>query len=277
MAKSSHITQHFGGLEISPNGYINAGNNTIQNVKNPNNNKDAVNKEYVNRFNNVGDIKMSIRNSDFSGWLKCDGRSVSRTTYSELFSIISTSFGNVDGNTFNLPDCRGRVIGTLGEGSGLTNRILGTSIGEEKHTLTTNELPQHSHSITDLGHTHNTTDNGHVHTGTTASSGSHTHTSNANGGQGGLGLVTANGSNTETSTDSSAGELNLWTTPYSLTIDSAGSHTHTFTSGSSTTSLSVNSNTTGISVNNAGGGQPLNIIQPTIFLSHVYIYSGIEL
>ena len=45
-----------------------------------------------------------------SGWLLCNGSAVSRTTYSDLFAIISTSYGVGDGaTTFNLPDMRGRV------------------------------------------------------------------------------------------------------------------------------------------------------------------------
>lgn len=45
-----------------------------------------------------------------SGWLKCNGQAVSRTTYSELFAVISTSFGTGDGSTtFNVPDLRETV------------------------------------------------------------------------------------------------------------------------------------------------------------------------
>ena len=46
-----------------------------------------------------------------SGYLECDGSAVSRTTYSDLFSIIGTSFGIGDGSTtFNLPDLRGEFV-----------------------------------------------------------------------------------------------------------------------------------------------------------------------
>lgn len=240
MTASRSVIKTFGGLIIASDGHFDINDNTIRNVKDPVNDKDATNKEYVDRFTHIGDIKMSVHNTDFYGWLKCDGRSLSRTTYADLFAIIGTSFGSADSNSFNLPDCRGRVLGTLGQGSGLTNRNLGSTIGTETHTLTTSEIPSHSHS------------------GTTDSSGAHTHTSNAIGGQGNLGLVAADGSNTATSTDSSAGELNVWTTPAALTINSSGDHTHNFTSG------------------NAGGGSAHNIMQPTIFIGNVFIYSGLE-
>ncbi len=45
------------------------------------------------------------------GWLLCDGRAVSRTTYSKLFDVITTLYGAGDNSTtFNIPDLRGRSI-----------------------------------------------------------------------------------------------------------------------------------------------------------------------
>lgn len=103
----------------------------------------------------VGDLKHSAQNLDHNGWLKCDGRAVSREEYSQLFEIIGTSFGVGDGaNTFNLPDTRGRVLGSIGTGTGLSARTLGQNVGAETHTLTTGEMPSHAHGVTDPGHTH---------------------------------------------------------------------------------------------------------------------------
>jgi microcystin-dependent protein len=46
-----------------------------------------------------------FRLDDPSGFLPCDGRAVSRTTYAGLFAAIGTRFGAGDGETtFNLPD-----------------------------------------------------------------------------------------------------------------------------------------------------------------------------
>jgi microcystin-dependent protein len=163
----------------------------------------------------VGDFKWSVRNSDFSGWVLCDGRSLNRVTYSQLYEVIGTTFGSSSGTTFKVPDCRGKVAGAAGTGSGLTARSLGDVDGSETHTLTVPEMPSHSH------------------------------TTNANGGQNGFGLVTANGYNTVVDTDYSLGELNVWTTPYALTV------------------------------NNTGGGNAFSVMQPTIFLGNVFIYTGV--
>ena len=94
----------------------------------------------------VGDYKHSAQTTNHNGWLLCHGQEISRTTYSELFTIINTNFGNGNGSTtFNLPDFRGRIIGITGQGNGLTNRNLGDKIGEENHQLTIAELPSHNH------------------------------------------------------------------------------------------------------------------------------------
>ncbi len=97
----------------------------------------------------VGDFKYSALPSDHYGWLICDGRAVSRATYSGLFAILGTAFGAGDGSTtFNLPDARGRVAGAIGQGQTptLTQRALGQEIGEETHLQSVGEMPSHSHS-----------------------------------------------------------------------------------------------------------------------------------
>jgi microcystin-dependent protein len=81
------------------------------------------------------------------GFLICNGAAVSRDTYATLFATIGTTYGVGDTTTtFNLPDFRGRASVGAGLGSGLTNRALGTQIGEESHLLTEGELPSHNHT-----------------------------------------------------------------------------------------------------------------------------------
>ncbi len=53
-----------------------------------------------------------------SGFLSCNGASVSRTTYPELFAVIGTEYGNVDADHFNLPDYRGEFLRGWDNGSG---------------------------------------------------------------------------------------------------------------------------------------------------------------
>jgi microcystin-dependent protein len=103
----------------------------------------------------IGDLKHRAAAVIPAGWLLCDGAAKSRATYAALFGVIGTTWGPGDGvSTFNLPDLRGRSLVGNGTGAGLTNRVIGTTGGEENHTLITNELSNHSHTVTDPGHSH---------------------------------------------------------------------------------------------------------------------------
>ena len=84
-----------------------------------------------------------------SGFLLCDGSAISRTTYSELFYVIGTTYGVGDGSTtFNIPLMEGRVV--IGVS---VYYALGTVGGTESVTLTEEELPAHYHTIPSHGHT----------------------------------------------------------------------------------------------------------------------------
>lgn len=89
------------------------------------------------------------------GYLKCDGTAYSRGDYPELFEVLKTFPGNAEtANTFKVPDFRGRL--PYGEKSS----SFGTRGGSETITLSSGNLPAHSHSASthkhDMYHTHGT-------------------------------------------------------------------------------------------------------------------------
>jgi len=67
------------------------------------------------------------------GWIKADGSAISRTTYSELFSVIGTTHGSGDGSsTFNVPDLRGEFIRCFDDGKGVdSGRTINSSQNQD--------------------------------------------------------------------------------------------------------------------------------------------------
>lgn len=99
----------------------------------------------------AGDIKLASSTGTISSeWLECNGQAVSRTTYAALFAAIGTAYGAGDNSTtFNVPDYRDRMLSLAGAA-----RAVGAVGGSDTHTLNTNQLPSHYHTITDPGHKH---------------------------------------------------------------------------------------------------------------------------
>ena len=92
-----------------------------------------------------------------AGYLACDGSAVSRTTYATLYAAIGTTYGAGDGSTtFNLPDLERRaIVGAGGMASTALGNTVGATGGSETHTLTTSEMPRHTHGISGApSHTH---------------------------------------------------------------------------------------------------------------------------
>lgn len=90
----------------------------------------------------IGEIIAFAGSTAPNGWLLCDGSAVSRSTYSELFAVIGTTYGSGDGSTtFNLPDLRDRF--PVGAGNTYS---LNSKGGEATHTLTIDEMPSHTHN-----------------------------------------------------------------------------------------------------------------------------------
>lgn len=103
-------------------------------------------KTTVNTNTPVGSISMFAGSTAPNGWLICDGSAVSRTTYSNLFSVIGITYGSGDGSTtFNVPNLKGKVV--VGYDSSDTSfDTIGETGGEKTHKLTIDEMPSHHHN-----------------------------------------------------------------------------------------------------------------------------------
>jgi microcystin-dependent protein len=79
----------------------------------------------------TGAVFYFAANTEPTGFLKCDGRPVSRTNYSALFAVTGTTYGVGDGDTtFNLPDLRGEFIRGWDDGRGVdASRAFGSAQG----------------------------------------------------------------------------------------------------------------------------------------------------
>lgn len=204
----------------------------------------------------VGDTKMSVIPNDHLGWLKCDGRFMSKDEFYLLFRVIGYSFtASPGGDTFQLPNAAGRVPGVIGTGTDANlstfSIALGDSIGEYNHTLTIAEMPSHNHGVAGGGqgptnnltnvegaHSHTINDPEHTHSYTT-------HVDNDRG-------YTAVTQNNGVLAGSQV--LNTASSTTGISINTNGAHAHT--------------------LNPAGGSNAHNNIQPTIGLGNMFIYSG---
>lgn len=118
----------------------------------PTNPTDAVNKSYVDSFFTGFIYMFGGASAPSGGFLACNGQAVSRTTYAALFAAIGTTWGSGDGSTtFNVPDfTTGFPVGSsnLGGTNRMPNHTVTTATlgGEERHTMTLNELVGHTHT-----------------------------------------------------------------------------------------------------------------------------------
>lgn len=92
----------------------------------------------ISADNIVGSVAFFAFTTAPTGWLKCNGQAISRTTYSTLFAAIGTNYGAGDGSTtFNVPDLRGEFLRGLDDGRGVdSGRGIGTSQLDQMQRLT---------------------------------------------------------------------------------------------------------------------------------------------
>jgi microcystin-dependent protein len=81
------------------------------------------------------------------GNMFCQGQLLAISQYDALYALVGTTFGGDGQTTFGLPDLRGRVPTGIGQGSGLSNVVLGELSGSETRTLTTAQIPAHTHTV----------------------------------------------------------------------------------------------------------------------------------
>ncbi|WP_411849305.1 phage tail protein [Stenotrophomonas sp. LGBM10] len=95
----------------------------------------------------VGEIRMFGFGRTPSGWLPCDGRILPIPDNDVLFTLIGTTYGGNGTTNFALPDLRGRLPMNQGQGPTLSPRVIGQVAGSEQVTLTSPQLPPHTHLL----------------------------------------------------------------------------------------------------------------------------------
>lgn len=80
-------------------------------------------------------------------WAFCNGQTMSIQQNTALFSLLGTSFGGNGVTTFNLPDLRGNVPISFGKDFNNNEYVFGETGGTTNVTLTSTELPAHTHSV----------------------------------------------------------------------------------------------------------------------------------
>lgn len=95
----------------------------------------------------LGEVRAYGFNFAPRGWAMCMGQILSISQNTALFSLLGVNFGGNGQTTFGLPDLQSRVPIGAGQGPGLSDRVLGERGGTENVTLTTAQLPPHSHGV----------------------------------------------------------------------------------------------------------------------------------
>jgi microcystin-dependent protein len=90
----------------------------------------------------LAEIRLVSFNFAPKGWAMTNGQLLPINQNQALFSLLGTTFGGDGRVNFALPDLRGRS--PIHFGAGFT---LGEKGGEQAHTITMSEMPQHFHAV----------------------------------------------------------------------------------------------------------------------------------
>lgn len=95
----------------------------------------------------VAEISVYGFNFEPQGSAFCNGQLLPIAQNTALFSLLGTTYGGNGQTNFQLPDLQGRSGLHVGQGPGLSNYQLGQTGGADNVTLTTAQMPIHTHSM----------------------------------------------------------------------------------------------------------------------------------
>jgi microcystin-dependent protein len=95
----------------------------------------------------VGEIRMFAGNFPPVGWMFCEGQPLPISENDVLFQLIGTTYGGDGQSTFNLPNLASRFPMHMGSGPDGTTYQIGEMAGTEQETLTTQQIPTHTHAM----------------------------------------------------------------------------------------------------------------------------------
>ena len=95
----------------------------------------------------IGEIRMFGGNFNPNGWAFCNGQTLPISENDALFTLIGTTYGGDGQETFNLPNLQSRVPLHMGTGPDGTTYQIGEMSGVESVTLTTQQIPVHTHPM----------------------------------------------------------------------------------------------------------------------------------
>ncbi len=95
----------------------------------------------------VAEIRMFGFNFAPTGWAFCNGQILPISQNTALFSLLGTTYGGDGRTNFALPNLQDSTPLHEGQGPGLSLRSLGEAGGSATETLTTSEMPAHSHAL----------------------------------------------------------------------------------------------------------------------------------
>ena len=95
----------------------------------------------------AGEIRMFAGSYAPTGWHLCDGSVLPIQNNELLYTLLGKSYGGDGTTTFGIPDLRGRLPIGQGTGQGLTARPLAQTGGASTVTLTTVQIPGHTHTL----------------------------------------------------------------------------------------------------------------------------------